>query len=571
MRNMIFCLTLTLVLLSGVCTPTLIKAEVLTEQTFPLKAGDDLGREIELLERPRRIVSLAPTHTEILFALGVGGNIVGVTEYCNYPAEAKKKQKVGGFTDPDIEKILRLKPDLILAFGTVQKPVVQELEKRGQKLFWVYPRSVNEILALFERIGKITGRPQAAQRLRKEVGERIRDVEERIEDIPKQRRPTIFRVMGLDPPGTVGGDSFQSDIYRIAGGKNIFNDIDKDYFQIDPKMVIERDPDVIIVCGKNPERLKKKVKNQKGWEDLTAVKKNEIFVISCDLICSPSPRIAETIEKIAGYLYPERFLSYPQRIISLGPSLTEELFLLGVQDKIVGVTTYCQRPPEVKAKKKVGTVVEVNVERIMSLKPDLVLATSLTNPKQAKKLKSLGIRVVNFPEAGNFSQICERFLELAKMVGREKEARDIIEKAKSRVGSVRQKAKGLPKPKVFIQVGARPLVTVTVDSFIHSLIEFAGGINIVSGAKSGLYSREEVLKQNPEVIIIVTMGIVGEEEKGVWERYKTLQAAKKKRVCIIGSDKVCSPTPISFVDVLEEMFELLHPQKNKEEEETQGE
>jgi len=212
MRNMIFCLTLTLVLLSGVCTPTLIKAEVLTGQTFPLKAGDDLGREIELLERPRRIVSLAPTRTEILFALGVEENTVGVTEYCNYPAEAKKKQKVGGFADPDIDKILRLKPGLI-------------------------------------------------------------------------------------------------------------------------------------------------------------------FVISCDLICRPSPRIAETIEKIAGSLYPERFLSYPQRIISLGPSLTEELFLLGVQDKIVGVTTYCQRPPEVKAKKKVGTVVEVNVERIMSLKPDLVLAT----------------------------------------------------------------------------------------------------------------------------------------------------------------------------------------------------
>lgn len=532
---------------------------------YQLKAKDDLNREIELFKTPQRIVSLAPTHTEILFALGLADNIVGVSDYCNYPLEAKKKQKIGGFANPDIDKILALNPDLILAFGTIQKPIVKKLEVRGQKVFWVYPHTVKDILSSFERIGEITGTDTAAKRLMKRVEEKIKSIQRKIGNIPERRRPSIFRVMGFNPPGTIGGNSFQTDVFNLAGGRNVFADVRKDFFQIDIETLIKKDPDVIIICGENTEELKQQLKNQKGWNILKAVKKDKILIISCDLICRPGPRLAETIEKIAGYLYPQMFSIYPQRIISLGPSLTEDLYLLGVEDQLVANTTYCKRPPEAETKEKIGTVIEVNIEKIVSLKPDLILMTSLTNSKKIEKLKTLGIRLVNFPYAHNFSQLCEQFLELGQIVGREKEAEEVVRQAEFQVESIKTSVNDLPKPKVFIQLGAKPLFTAIEDSFVHNFIEFAGGINIASGVKSGLYSRENVLSQNPDVILIVTMGIVGEEEKEIWEKYKILNAVKNNRIYIVDSYKVCSPTPVSFVNVLQEILDVLHPAKGKNE------
>lgn len=252
--------------------------------------------------------------------------------------------------------------------------------------------------------------------------------------------------------------------------------------------------------------------------------------------------------------------NYPQRIISLGPAITEKLYLLGVEDRLVGCTVYCRKPLDAESKEKVGTAIEVNLEKIVALKPDLVLAISLTNPKAKEKLKNLGIKVITFAEAKSFREICEHFLELGKIVGKEKEAKTVIDIAQDKVDSVRNKVKKFEKPKVFIQLGTRPLVTVTKDSFVNDFIEFAGGINSAQSSKNNRYSREKVLKDNPDVIIIVTMGLVGEEEKETWKRYKSLKAARNNRIYIVDSDNFCSPTPLSFVQALEEMVKILHPQ-----------
>jgi len=276
-------------------------------QFSPGTYTDDMGREVYLGSIPQRIVSLAPSHTEILFALGLGDRVVGVTRYCNYPEEAKEKEKVGGFIDIDLEKVIALKPDLILAFGTLQNSLVTELEERGQTVFWLYPYTVNDILESFERIGKLTGSSTAAQQLGKRIEARIKAVDARLKDIPDQERPTVFRVMGLEPLGTIGGDAFQTDVYHLAGGKNIFADTDKDYFQLELETLIELDPDIIVICGEDEEQAKARIRSQEGWEGLTAVKADRIVVISCDLICRPSPRIAQTIEQLAREFHPERF------------------------------------------------------------------------------------------------------------------------------------------------------------------------------------------------------------------------------------------------------------------------
>lgn len=247
-----------------------------------------------------------------------------------------------------------------------------------------------------------------------------------------------------------------------------------------------------------------------------------------------------------------------QRIVSLSPQLTKEIYLLDAEDKIVGCTVYA--PPYAKDKKKVGKVIEPSLEKIIELKPDLVLATPLTEPQLIEKLKEVGIKVAIFPEAKSFNDLCDKFLRLARLIGKEKEAEEIVRRVRKEVKAIAEKTRNLDKPKVFIQVGAKPLFTANGDSFINDLIEFAGGVNIAKNAKSGLYSREAVLKENPDVIIIVTMGIVAEKEKEIWQRYTCLNAAKNKRIYIVDSDKVCAPTPVSFVDTLREMVKILHPE-----------
>jgi len=268
-----------------------------------------MSREVRIDKVPQRIISLSPTSTEILFALGLGDKVVGVTRYCDYPEEAKKKEIVGGFADPDPEKIMALKPDLILAFGTLQKSLASKLEERGQTVFWFYPHTFADILESFESIGKLTGRLTAAQQLRKRVEERVEAVQKRVKDIPEQERPTVFRVHSGSPRtiGTIGGEAFQTGVYHLAGGKNIFADTKKDYFEVDLETILELDPDIIVVAGEDETEVKTKIKSREGWEGLTAVKTDRIVVIPAELICRPGPRLGLTIEKLAKEFYPERF------------------------------------------------------------------------------------------------------------------------------------------------------------------------------------------------------------------------------------------------------------------------
>lgn len=255
--------------------------------------------------------------------------------------------------------------------------------------------------------------------------------------------------------------------------------------------------------------------------------------------------------------------SYPQRIVSLCPAITEQLYLLGAEDKLIGCTIYCNRPPQAESKEKIGTVVKINLEKIVSLNPDLIIATPLSDPQAIAKLKDLGIKVAVFSSPENFAGLCSQFIELSRIVGREDEAEKLIRQIEAQVSDIIGKVRDLPKPKVFVQVGAKPLVTVTERSFINDFIKFAGGINVASSETTALYSREEVIRKNPDVILIVTMGIAGEKEMEIWKRYTTIEAVKSKRIYIVDSDKICSPTPLSFVQTLKELVVLLHSETSR--------
>ncbi len=203
---------------------------------------------------------------------------------------------------------------------------------------------------------------------------------------------------------------------------------------------------------------------------------------------------------------------------------------------------------------------ETDLEKIVTLKPDLVIATTLTNPKTIKRLRSLDIKVVIFDEVKNFNQLCEQFLKLAQIVNREQIGREIISRTEEKMANLQEKVKELSKPKVIVQIGANPLWVATRNSMINDFIELAGGENVGPPGENGLISREYVLKKNPDVIIIIEMGILAENEKEIWSKFRTINAVSKGRIRIIDSYGICSPTPLSFVDTLEEIFKLLHPE-----------
>ncbi|MCL5674779.1 MAG: ABC transporter substrate-binding protein [Candidatus Omnitrophica bacterium] len=247
----------------------------------------------------------------------------------------------------------------------------------------------------------------------------------------------------------------------------------------------------------------------------------------------------------------------PQRIISLGTSITEELFLLGEGHEIIGDTIYDVKPKQAKSIEKVGSVTEINVEKIVRLKPDIVFATSLTDPREKEEIKKLGIKVITFSEPESFNQICSQFLELGKTVGKQQKAENIINKSKQEVNLLRKKVKNLPKKKVFVELGTNPLFAATGNTFINDFITFAGGINIAQNAGSGIYSREEVIKQNPDVIIVADMGFLTNDEKKMWKRYRTINAVKNHKIFGINSYQLDSPTPETFPKTLKKLIYLI--------------
>ncbi len=250
--------------------------------------------------------------------------------------------------------------------------------------------------------------------------------------------------------------------------------------------------------------------------------------------------------------------STPRRIVSLVPNITEELFDLGVQDRLVGVTTYCQRPLGAQSKERVGAVVEVNVEKILGLQPDLVIASPLTDHKQIQKLLDVGVKVEIFQPPQDFKALCENFAQLAHMVAREERAREIIQQAERELDTIKGRVKGLPKPRVFVQIGERPLVAAGGDSFIDDFVNCAGGVNIAHEVKTSVYSREEVVRKNPDIIIIAKMGMAGEREKDAWVKYKTIRAVQTKSIYTVDPYRFCSPTPLSFVEQVRELVRLFH-------------
>ena len=256
----------------------------------------------------------------------------------------------------------------------------------------------------------------------------------------------------------------------------------------------------------------------------------------------------------------------PIRIVSLAPNVTEILFSLGLDEEIVGVSIHCNFPEKAKSKVRVGSYISLDFEKVTSLKPDLIIATGVGNTRDmVDRLGKLGFQTyVIYPK--NFDDILKSIAHIGQVVNREKEARMIVEGMRKRSQRVIELTKGLPRPKVFIQIGDAPVVTVGKGSFADDLIRLAGGENIAKKEKE-VYPRfgmEEILKRSPEVIVISSMNPKGDYQKILqeWTRWKTIPAVKNGRIHLIDSDLLDRPSP-RIIDGLEELAKVLHPERFK--------
>lgn len=246
----------------------------------------------------------------------------------------------------------------------------------------------------------------------------------------------------------------------------------------------------------------------------------------------------------------------PARIISLAPSLTRSIYYLGAEESLIGHTTFCHIAAG-SNKEVVASAVTVNVEKVITLQPDLAVTTAMTNPETIEMIRKAGIRTEVFETPVSFDAICTQFERLGRLTGKAATARAINQEVREKVDAIKATHRYKTPPSFFFQIGASPLFTVLENTFMNDYITFSGGRNIAAGFRRGTISREYVLTSNPDVIIIVNMGITGDEEKKIWERYPFLNAVRNQRIFFIESDMASTPNPPDFLKTLQAIRENL--------------
>jgi iron complex transport system substrate-binding protein len=252
-----------------------------------------------------KIISLAPNITEMLFALGVEDCIVGRSDHCDYPPEAKAIESVGSLGIANIEKVLSLKPDLLITPNTPDKGVRKLFAQADIELLVIQSSNVHGMLQHLLSIGKAVGKPDIAASVVNKMQARLNTIAARYEKIDKDKLPRVFIEISNDPMITVGGTSFISDVVRCAGGVNVASQINDPYPCINPEKIIEWNPDIILPCYMGDKaNVARQMARRIGWDNIAAIKTGRIIVdFPNDLIMRGGPRLIDGIETLSQHLH----------------------------------------------------------------------------------------------------------------------------------------------------------------------------------------------------------------------------------------------------------------------------
>lgn len=254
----------------------------------------------------------------------------------------------------------------------------------------------------------------------------------------------------------------------------------------------------------------------------------------------------------------------PLRIVSLGPYVTENICLLGLEQDIIGLTTH-DRAEIKKGREIIGTLLEPNIEKIVFLKPDIVIGSKEGNrAEHIYKLSNLGIKTLTLEQLYTFDDICKNFLLLAEALNCEEKAKTVLSDTKMRLNKTRKEAETRDKKKMLFLLGFKPLFTTGKETYINEAIQHSGGLNIFGDVNRKWFacSIEEVVRRNPDIIIFLNME---EEQNSLWEKLNQTNAVREKRIYSVESTIIASPTPLSFVETVENTYKILYlKQENSE-------
>jgi iron complex transport system substrate-binding protein len=263
---------------------------------------DETGRRVNVPDHPRRIISLSPSITETIYALGLEDRLVGDSDYCDYPPAAREKPHVGSLLNPSLERIVALRPDLVLGDAEInRRETADQLEHLGIPLYGVSAHSVDGALRSIEDLGRVLGHEREAQSLVAGLRTRIQAVERQVEGKP---RPKVLFVVWYQPLITAGASTFIADVIRLAGGVSVSGDLAGEWPRLSLESGLARDPDVILfprTAAFSPDLAQ--FRHLAGWKDFRAVREGRMYFIS-DTINRPGPRLIDALEEVARILHP---------------------------------------------------------------------------------------------------------------------------------------------------------------------------------------------------------------------------------------------------------------------------
>ena len=271
---------------------------------------DQAGREIRLNSDIQRIVSLTPGNTEIMYALGAGDMLAGVTEYCDYPLEARQKPRIGGFSTVDIDRITESKPDLVLAGLIHLKSVVSELEELDYPVLVLDASNIDGLLRAIEILGRITGNSNAAESLIASLRKRSLAITSKTENLPDKQRPKVYFLHEAETWKTFGTKTIGDALTDLAGGYNVGRDFGEYYPYPSMDDIVRSNPDIIIAeigYGQNPNEPLQVACSEERLAGVTASIEGRIYGIDSDLVSRAGPRLVDGLEKLASIIHPELF------------------------------------------------------------------------------------------------------------------------------------------------------------------------------------------------------------------------------------------------------------------------
>ncbi|EXX85072.1 ABC transporter substrate-binding protein [Paenibacillus darwinianus] len=273
----------------------------IAQTTYPLTLTDATGKEVTIEKSPAKIVSITPSETEILFAIGAGSVVAGVDDNSNYPAETAELPKVGGFK-MNVESVAGLNPDLVIANASMNGQVVEELRALNIVVFASQPKTIDETIAHVEEVGVITNKQAEA----KAVADKMRADKQAVVDVVKGAEPKSV-YLEFSPGWTVGSGEFLDEIVTLAGGKNVAAS-QPGWFEIDPEAILKANPQVILYPEIDGDTsIPDAINSRPGWDQIDAVKNKQVFTVPNDPLVRVGPRLTDGLRDVAKAIHPDLF------------------------------------------------------------------------------------------------------------------------------------------------------------------------------------------------------------------------------------------------------------------------